>query len=249
MSRPSPPVEYVSATLPKLGNRAEENEDAVAAAPDGLRFAIADGASEGWESGAWAARLGSAFVRRPPAPTDFPQWLAELREAWAPAAVAQSAPWYASVKQAQGSFATLLGLEFRLSGAGSNWTWKAVAVGDTCALYIRGEELKASFPLASVKEFGSRPALVSSSVAAPCPAPEWLAGYADPGDLFLMASDAAAARLLDPKALAPALAAARESLKTRDSGPLLAWCREVQSAINDDVSVIAIRLTSTQEPQ
>ena len=49
--------EWISATVPKSGNRPEENEDATAAAPDALRFAVSDGATEGWESGPWATRL------------------------------------------------------------------------------------------------------------------------------------------------------------------------------------------------
>jgi serine/threonine protein phosphatase PrpC len=246
MSRLPPPVEYISATLPKRGNKAEENEDAVAAAPDSLRFAVSDGASEGWESGAWATRLGSAFLRSPPAPPEFSQWLTEVRENWTPPPLAVSAPWYASMKQEQGSFATLIGLELRRSND-SGWAWKAVAVGDSCLLHIRGEELKTAFPLTSPKAFSNRPVLIASSATEPCPEPEWFAGRADPGDLFLLASDAVAARLLDPSALARGLAAVRESLQSRDVATLLDWCREVQTKINDDVSLIAIRLPTTQE--
>src|SRR5215831_16614022 len=108
----SSPVEWTSATLPKAGNRPEENEDAVAAAPDELRFAVADGASESWESGPWAARLAAAFVRCPPTPADFARWLADARD-WSPplASAAGPVPWYAAVKQQQGSFAALAGLD------------------------------------------------------------------------------------------------------------------------------------------
>ena len=64
-----PPMCWISATLPKAGNRPEENEDAFAASSAAaLRFAIADGATEGWESGRWAAHLANAYVDKPPSP-------------------------------------------------------------------------------------------------------------------------------------------------------------------------------------
>jgi hypothetical protein len=243
-----PPLpEWISATTPKLGNSAGENEDAVAAAPEALRFAVSDGASEGWESGPWAGRLAAAFVGGPPSPHEFPAWLAEARRGWAQKPAAGPEAWYASVKQEQGSFATLLGLELRHSRSTSGWAWRAVAVGDSCLLHVRGGALQAAFPLATPKAFGNRPPLLPSSPDAKCPEPEWFAGRAEPEDLFLLATDAAAARLLDPPALAAALPAVREALVAGEPGPLYRWFREVQAVANDDVSLVAIRLPDAQE--
>jgi hypothetical protein len=238
------PVEWISATLPKAGNHAEENEDAAAAAPEVPRFAVADGATEGWESRPWARHLARAYARRAPGPDDFDRWLGQAREGWVPPA-ADAAPvaWYAAEKQDQGSFATLLGVELQPSRTQPGWwTWKAVAVGDSCLLHVRDDELEAAFPFADPSSFGTRPRLVPSSAATPCPEPEWHAGRAAPGDVLLLATDAAAARLLTPPALGAALAAVRAALGDRDPAPLLSWFREVQQAINDDVTMIAIRL-------
>src|SRR5262245_46646288 len=105
--------DWLFATLPKAGHRPEENEDAIAAAPEKYRFAIADGATEGWESAAWSAHLARAFVRRSPTPADFPEWLGETRRAWRPRTSAGPVAWYAAEKSEQGSFATLVGLEVR----------------------------------------------------------------------------------------------------------------------------------------
>src|SRR5262245_25591140 len=125
--------DWISETLSKSGHRPEENEDAIASAPEKSRFAIADGATEGWESGAWAAHLAHAYIRRPPSPADFPQWLAASRTAWRPRTTSGQAAWYAAEKQEQGSFATLVGLELRpAAGDDDSWGWKAVAVGDSC---------------------------------------------------------------------------------------------------------------------
>lgn len=238
--------EWVIATAPKKGNHADENEDAAAAAPDGLRFVVSDGATEGWESRPWAARLAEAFLTRPPEPADFAQWLAAIRKGWAPPEPTGAVPWYATVKQEQGSFATLAGIEFRRSQKPAGWAWRAVAVGDSCLFHVRSAEVRAAFPIDQPTGFGNRPRLVPSA-GATCPEPEWLAGRAEPGDLFLLATDAVAARLLAPEARAAGLAAAREALDAQEPDALLSWFRTVQDAHNDDVSLIAVRLPDAPE--
>ena len=111
--------------LPKRGNTAEEYEDAYAHSTH--RFAVSDGASEGWQSGEWAARLAAAFVAHSPAPIDFAAWLDEVRRGW-PSESAAEVPWYAETKRAEGSFATLLGVEFRKSQKTVGWAWKVLGI-------------------------------------------------------------------------------------------------------------------------
>jgi hypothetical protein len=242
-------IRWVSASVQKAGNRQTENEDAVATAPDGLRFAVADGATEGWESGPWAARLASAYVAKPPDPTDFPVWLASVRQGWS-APAKESVPWYAAEKQEEGSFATLAGLELRQSKRGTGWAWRAVAIGDSCLLHVRSGRVETAFPLTSPKEFGHQPALVPSSPSAPCPTPQWLAGRVSPGDLLLLATDAVAVRLLslpDPAAWQSILDAIRDALHASDSAALLERLREFQTATNDDMTLVAIRIPTAPE--
>lgn len=217
---PEPLLTWSVASVPKPGNRLDENEDAAAGDPAALRFAVADGASEGWQSGAWAARLAAAFVRRPPTPADFPRWLGAVRQSWQPPADAGPVPWYAEQKREQGAFAAFVGVEFRPSTKTPGLAWKAVAVGDSCLIVLRGGRVELSFPVTAPEAFGNSPKLVPSAVAARCPRPEWLAGRAEPGDVFLLATDAGAAAILraaaapgglppfaDPRAVLESLAA------------------------------------------
>ena len=242
-----PPVVWLSATLPKAGHRPAENEDASAVASDLSRFAVCDGATEGWESRAWAKHLARADARRAPAPDTFADWLEQVR-GWTPPPGDGPVAWYAAEKREQGSFATLLGLELRPSQARpGEWAWKAVAVGDSCLVQVRGEDVEAAFPFTTPAAFGTRPALVPSSADAACPDPEWLAGRAAAGDLLLLATDAVAAKLVDPATVAPALIAVREALRDGKPDPLHAWFREVQSTANDDVTLVAIRLPDAPE--
>lgn len=247
MPAPAHPPEFVCATAPKKGNRAEENEDAARASNDGLRFVVCDGASEGWESRPWAARLAAAFLARPPEPADFAKWLGAVRKGWKPPEPDGPVPWYASVKQEQGSFATLMGLELRVSQKPKGWAWRAVAVGDSCLFHVRGGDLLAAFPIDAPGGFGNRPRLIPSAGATECPEPEWLAGRAEPGDLFLLATDAVAARLLDSDARVFGLTAAEEALAARSADPVLNWFKGVQDAHNDDVSLITVRLPEAPE--
>ncbi len=234
---------WVSATLPKAGHSPDENEDAVAADAARLRFALADGATEGWQSGGWAARLASCFVRRPPTPADFPAWLTAVR-GWSPPATPADAPWYAEVKREQGSFATLVGVELRRPREGAGLLWRAVAVGDSCLLVVRGNRVETAFPLSTPDAFGTRPALIPSTSAA-CPDPEWLAGRAEPGDLLLLASDALARHLLslsDAAAWEPVLKSVSAALDANSPDPLLELLTPLRDELNDDATAVALRV-------
>jgi hypothetical protein len=235
---------WFAASVPKAGSRAAENEDATAADLKRVRFAVADGATEGWQSRPWAQHLAGAFVRRPPGPADFPKWLAKVRRDWKPKTPKNEA-WYASVKQEQGSFATLLGLEFRRSTDSSGLVWKAVAVGDSCLFILRGDRFEVAFPVSSAAAFGTSPPLVPSSQERECPEPEWLAGWAEPGDLFLLATDAVARLLLDyqmPPRGIPLVAAALQAVTSGSGKPVVQLLGELQTELKDDASMLAVRV-------
>ena len=182
--------------MPKVGSRAGENEDATAA---GSEFVFAShwsvGATEGWQSGVLANYLAQAYIQQPPSPADFSEWLALARAEWTPPAPSNEV-WYTEVKQEQGSYATLLGLEFRRSSDSQGLVWKSVAVGDSCLFLLRRDAFDVVFPFSTVAEFGNQPPLVPSSLDKTCPEPEWLAGRTEPGDLFLLATDAVARFIL-----------------------------------------------------
>lgn len=190
------PLLWSAASRPKSGHRADENEDAVGVNWPAGRFAAADGASEGWASGVWANHLVGCYARTPPGPATFADWLADARRTWVEPPAEADQPWYASAKQAEGAFATLVGVEVRPAKSGAGVRWKAVAVGDSCLLHVRRGAVVESFPLTRPEQFDTTPALIPSSAHRPAPAPDWLAGTAAPGDTLLLATDAVAAALL-----------------------------------------------------
>ena len=128
------PLRWHAFHLPKSGNSAEEYEDAFAASPEHGRFAVADGASESSFAGLWARLLVEGFVKEARKPWEETGWLKPLHERWAAEVNRRPLPWYAEMKRQEGAFATLLGFALR-----SPDHWRAVAVGDSCLIQVRGE--------------------------------------------------------------------------------------------------------------
>jgi hypothetical protein len=243
---PNPQLQgWFAASVAKADSRSGENEDATAADPKRVRFALADGATEGWQSGVWANYLAQAYIEQPPCPADFTEWLAKLRNGWKPPAPPREV-WYTEVKQEQGSFATLLGLELRRSSDSYGLVWKAVAVGDSCLFVVRGESFDVVFPLTSADEFDNQPPLVPSSVEQTCPEPEWLAGRSEPGDLFLLTTDAVARCILQSgsSSASPIVRTARQSVTSGRAGPMVELLGKLRSKLKDDASVIAIQVAA-----
>jgi hypothetical protein len=153
-------------SLAKGGNSERENEDAWKAAKDKSRFAVADGATETSFSGAWARQLVRAFAK---GDLSIPLAIEELKplqsEWWQNNVHRRPLPWYAEEKANDGAFAAFIGLEFLKedSEPGTKNAWRATAVGDSCLIQIRENEILKAFPLADSASFDNHPSLLSSA--------------------------------------------------------------------------------------
>jgi len=240
------------ATLPKANSAPAENEDALGTSAKLGRFAIADGASEGWQSGPWSRSLVKAYLKHVPSPADFDRWIAHHQKYWAPPDATGPTAWYAEAKREQGSFATLLGLAFSQAKSGDGLAWKALAVGDSCLLLVRNGELQSCWPVETLAGFHNSPSLLPSSMATQVPEPEWLAGRCYEGDLFLLATDAVAAGLMQMatrnlwRSVRTALS--RDGATERTAG-LLELIQECQARRNDDVTLLAVAILPLQESE
>ena len=162
-------------SLPKDGNSETENEDA--SAVDKSRFAVADGATETSFSGPWAKQLVRAFTKgRLSVPIAIKE-LEPLQRRWwqnivyrtsgaeaEPGTRARrSLPWYAEEKAKDGAFAAFIGLELsnENSGPGGENSWQATAVGDSCLIHVRGNEILEKFPVTDSASFNNHPNLLS----------------------------------------------------------------------------------------
>lgn len=179
-------------TVPKDGRALSENEDSIAVNGAFGRFAVSDGASTAARSDVWSRLLADAFVWEKLDPLRA-EVLADLRAHWWTAVSGTTAlPWFAQAKLREGSAATFLGIAF---GPGC---FHARAAGDTCLLHLRRDELLSAGPIERAAEFSRSPSLVYTHPSKDMTDQHvWISeGCYQPGDTFVLATDAAAKYLL-----------------------------------------------------
>ncbi len=206
MTSPHWHIQSTHFILPKEGSTLDECEDAVAVNAETLAYSIADGATEAFDAGSWARRLAENWVReeRPPLVVEeFRAWVEAqgrtLQESWAERGGAL--PWYAEEKRRAGSFAAFVGLQFQASVDNEgDLCWRVVALGDSCLVRRRGEQILDAVPVASSQDFNSCPVLVPSRAelgAATLARAITREGATREGDVFLLLTDAVAAWYLE----------------------------------------------------
>jgi hypothetical protein len=211
--------------MPKAGNALAEYEDAFwprdknvcDSAP--MRLAVADGATETSYSGLWARLLVAAYGRGRLAGEDWEIELRRIRGVWRRAVGKKPLPWYAEEKLRSGAYSSLLGLTLfpPSTPKALEGTWHATAVGDSCLIQVRGDEMLSSFPLSRSEEFNSRPRLVSSleSQNGLEIEPVSISGSWNRGDTFLLMTDALAAWCLRGAELGVVVFAQLRSIETQ----------------------------------
>ena len=162
---------YEAMWTQKAGNPEGEYEDAFfpsrALAGESCQeksFAVADGATESSFSGIWANQLVRAYCRGQIDPDKTNTSLLAKQQGWSRFVARKPLPWYAEEKLRNGAFSTILGLT--LDGGSENGhsgAWNAFAVGDSCLVHIRGEEILSTFPLSNAAEFNNNPFLLGSN--------------------------------------------------------------------------------------
>ncbi|MEV0294929.1 hypothetical protein [Nocardia sp. NPDC050710] len=176
--------------VPKDGRDPGVNDDRGGAGLN--RFAVADGAATSARAEVWAEILVHAFVGQGLDPFD-PAVLAELRRLWRLEVDRARLPWHAIAKLREGGAAAFVGLELD----SAEMRYRAVAVGDSCILHLRGPELLRAGPIEDWKCFNRFPQLVGTTEDESFRATLWRdEGSYQAGDVFVLASDALAKYLL-----------------------------------------------------
>ena len=237
----------------KMGNTPEQWEDAFAVEEAGAAAAVADGASTGIYCRVWADQLCKRFLSERPDvrdPAALNKWVNGLRSEWRAAIDYGNLNWSKKAKVDQvGAAATLLGLELGPADEGGGRPWRAFAVGDACLFWVRDDRSLASFPVVAADQFGSAPLLVRSSpgfktlaVAA--------AGTCLPGDRFLLATDAVAARLFKSMAGGPGPEWGRfETISEGEWREELDTLRTANDMVNDDCTLVVLKVRDgVEEP-
>jgi hypothetical protein len=225
-----------------------ECEDAISINAESWRYALADGATEGFDSRNWARRLVDGWTQADPAPLSaeaFRTWVEEqgrgLHAFWQDRAL----PWYAEEKARQGSYAAFVGLRFQVRG--ESLQWQAVALGDSCMIQRRRGSIRRALPISDDTLFNSSPVLVPSLASlqeAALPRATYDGGTVERGDVFLLLSDACAAWYLKISKERKAVEEEFDSLlAASDDGALLELFRRERQAKkinNDDIAILRI---------
>ena len=182
---------------PKAGLSDSECEDALGWNTRKQRFCVADGATEGFDSRRWARLLVKHWLRsaRPvTTPLVFSGWTQWVSSRFERHWRSRRLSWFAEERARAGAFAAFVGLSFHESNEALYW--QVIALGDCCLLLRRDDQIVESIPLADPESFNSRPILVPSKVDAletTAASIVCRSGRVEPGDTYLLLSDAIAA--------------------------------------------------------
>lgn len=227
----------------KLGNEPHYWEDAFVVGPCGTVAAIADGASEGIFSRQWAKLLANRAVADRPAltsPAAFAAWIATCRDEFATAIDYPNLRWSQQKKVDEvGAAATLLLLEIGRPNDDGLRPWRAAAIGDACLHWLYGEGGSGSFPVVDDGQLGSAPDLIRSKLGTRVPPVLVAAGTCGPGDLFLLATDAMAGRLLRERNWKRYCTLDEDSWRKE-----LDHLRASGQVVNDDCTLVILKLES-----
>lgn len=147
----------LAVTVPKDIEHQELNEDAWAVDETVSKVALSDGASESYDSRTWATLLVKAYA----ADSAFSnEWLGKVLADYSSMINYESLSWSKQAAFDRGSFATLLGLELAPNG-----DVEVLALGDSVAFHLRGDQLLSSFPYTLPEQFDARPLLLSTLAA------------------------------------------------------------------------------------
>jgi hypothetical protein len=142
----------VALTVPKV--EGQRNEDNYQYSRKGV-FALSDGASVSFDSASWSRILVRRFARCP----DFtPEWLSEAITEFSKLYDRESLPWMQQAAFDKGSFASLLGVRVFEQGR-----VQILAIGDSLAVLVDGDDIKTTFPYTMAAQFDQRPQLLCTN--------------------------------------------------------------------------------------
>lgn len=241
----------------KAGYRDEQYEDAWTADPETRRIAIADGASDGFESRLWSRALVERFSEQPPDP-DGPSildWLSAPAQDWHASIAWDDLPWFGVEKARRGTYATFLGLTFHdadddattESDATPTIGWSAIAIGDACLFQVREDHLIESVPISQAADFDTSPPLLSTQPAYSQKTLQDLfvrSGALHPDDALILATDALAAWFLGRVEEGDRPWTRLLDLEDSTFRTFVDEVRAEETMRNDDVTLVVIRAVS-----
>lgn len=196
--------EIVHFTMPKVGERKTDIEDALSWSSDRTLFAIADGVSASFLAKDWAHLLVKYFCENHHQYSiasiceRWEEWLGPIQQQWRQLYLKiktdKALPWYAKgSKDKDHGSATFVGLKLLPPNQSGEKIWQALAVGDSCLFKINANLNKiVAFPLDKSEQFKTVTNCFHSLPEYRSSKPIFHNHLYDQGDIFLLATDALA---------------------------------------------------------
>ncbi|MBE9168623.1 protein phosphatase 2C domain-containing protein [Pleurocapsales cyanobacterium LEGE 06147] len=201
------PNQIIAFSVPKIGEEQKNNQDRFESSSDGSLTALADGAGSSLYPSKWAEILVQSFCQDLGNPIariqrSHQEWLKPAQEQWRQYYLAKltnpNRKWWEVGSQIKdrGS-ATFIGLSLPTHPDSEAQKWQAVAIGDSCLFKLeRNSENLFAFPLNNSGDFKTTTQCFESLPEYSSFSPQFIEGYCNWGDTFLLASDALAHWLL-----------------------------------------------------
>ena len=171
-------------------------QDAVQFSKDRTRYAIADGATRSFFPKMWSELLVKDFCEETALSLEeesWKEWIEPLRQKWLKqvTSTVQETKRFISIdrlSKLESAAATFVGLEIDITKS----VWKAMIIGDSCLFHINESELKESHLMKKSEEFANHPESFASFAKDSLYEPTFVTGQMNPGDTFILATDALA---------------------------------------------------------
>lgn len=221
------------------------------------RYAIADGATRSFFPKEWATLLVKHFCESADlslVKIDWRDWIGPIQQKWykqVEEKVSERNLFYLtnSFNAKESAVSTFIGIEFNKDNGG----WEAMIVGDSCLFHKSDSEFK-SYLMENSADFTNHPEIFASFAKDNHSEPTFIRGNANPGDTFILATDALAKWILEHKETGK-LDAALDRLKAirmdEEFYQFVHGARhdEVIRLVNDDVTLILISVEEVQKSE
>ena len=244
--------QITSFSLPKIGESPKTIQDRFASNSDGSLAALCDGAGSSLYPGKWAEILVQSFCNQESSLAKIKQsyqdWLQPAQEEWRQDYLEklrnpQRKWWQGGSQNKDHGAATFLGLSLQKG------KWQAVAVGDSCLFKLdkQGSNFLA-FPLNNSAQFKSTTPCFASLSQYKSSAPQFKGGSYQPGDVFLLATDALAQWLLkDYETKGKAWQSCFHLTEKTEFNNLINQLRKEKLIKNDDTTLVLIKTDILQQ--
>ena len=236
----------------------DDCQDACAQNDGKGRYAVADGATRTFFPKEWANLLVEHFYENPDlflAEINWRDWLGPIRQEWdkeVKKKVNEQSPWYIKnpFNTREPAVSTFVGIQFNTDCG----EWKAMIVGDSCLFHQSNTGFK-SYLIENSADFTNSPEVFASYAKDNHSEPTFKSGSANPGDTFILATDALAKWILEHKENGE-LDAALDRLKAIETDEQFEFDQFVHEArhdkatslVNDDVTLMLISVEDDEEP-